>query len=48
MTRRDFYRYGSIVLGGLIKLALAVPAVGFLSRPCGRRPEQAGKIRSRR
>ena len=29
MTRRDFHRYGSIVLGGLIKLAIAVPAVGI-------------------
>jgi Rieske Fe-S protein len=33
MTRRDFYRYGSIVLGGLIKLVIAVPAVAFLVSP---------------
>ncbi|MGC8639716.1 MAG: ubiquinol-cytochrome c reductase iron-sulfur subunit [Isosphaeraceae bacterium] len=33
MTRRDFHRYGTIVLGGMVKLALAVPAVAFLASP---------------
>src|SRR4051794_25111540 len=33
MTRRDFFRHGSFLLGGLIKLAIAVPAVAFLVSP---------------
>ena len=37
MTRRDFHRHGSIVLGGLIKLAVAVPAVAFLVSPLRRK-----------
>ena len=37
MTRRDFHRYGTIVLGGLVKLAIAVPAVAFLVSPLRRR-----------
>jgi len=41
MTRRDFHRYGSLVLGGLIKLAIAVPAVGFLVSPLCKKPGQA-------
>jgi menaquinol-cytochrome c reductase iron-sulfur subunit len=43
MTRRDLYRYGSVVLGGLIKLAIAVPAVGFLVSPLRKKPGQAGE-----
>ncbi len=41
MTRRDFYRYGSIALGGMIKLAIAVPAVAFLISPLRKRGEAA-------
>jgi menaquinol-cytochrome c reductase iron-sulfur subunit len=37
MTRRDLYRYGSIALGGLVKLAVAVPAVAFLVSPLRKR-----------
>ncbi|QEH33618.1 Arsenite oxidase subunit AioB precursor [Aquisphaera giovannonii] len=33
MTRRDLYRLGSRVLGGAIKLAVAVPALAFLVSP---------------
>ena len=42
MTRRDAYRYASLALGGLIKLALAVPAVAFLGSPLRKRAEGAG------
>ncbi len=42
MTRRDFYRYGSIVLGGLIKLVVVVPAIAFLVSPLRRRSSAAG------
>jgi menaquinol-cytochrome c reductase iron-sulfur subunit len=37
MTRRDFHRFGSLVLGGLIKLAVAVPAVAFILSPFRKR-----------
>ena len=37
MTRRDFDRLGSLALGGLIKLAVAVPAVAFLLSPLRKR-----------
>ena len=37
MTRRDFHRIGTIVLGGLVKLAIAVPAIAFLVSPLRRR-----------
>ena len=43
MTRRDFYRYGSIVLGGLIKLVIAVPAVAFLLSPLRKKGQEAGE-----
>jgi Rieske Fe-S protein len=39
MTRRDFHRLGSLALGGLVKLAVAVPAVAFLLSPLRRRGE---------
>ncbi len=42
MTRRDVYRLGSIVLGSLIKLVIAVPAVAFLVSPL-RRKKEAGE-----
>ena len=43
MTRRDFHRYGSIVLGGLVKLALAVPAVAFLVSPLRKKNAATGE-----
>jgi menaquinol-cytochrome c reductase iron-sulfur subunit len=43
MTRRDFYRYGSIVLDGLIKLVIAVPAVAFLVSPLREKRQDAGE-----
>ena len=43
MTRRDFYRRGSILLGGLIKLVIAVPAVAFLVSPLRRKSSAAGE-----
>ncbi len=33
MNRRDFHRLGTWALGGLVKLAVAVPAVAFLLNP---------------
>ena len=42
MTRRDFHRLGSIVLTGLIKLVIAVPAVAFLVSPLRRKRAEAG------
>ena len=45
MTRRDFHRYGSIVLGGLVKLAVAVPAVAFLASPL-RKKSQRGRAKT--
>ena len=47
MTRRDFYRYGSIVLGSLIKLVIAVPAVALLASPLRRKGQETGKEISR-
>jgi Rieske Fe-S protein len=43
MTRRDLYRHGSMVLGGLVKLAVAVPAVAFLISPLRRRGPGGGE-----
>src|SRR3954452_12290629 len=43
MNRRDFHRYGSIVLGGLIKLSIAVPAVGFLISPLRKKAGGGGE-----
>jgi Rieske Fe-S protein len=40
-SRRDFYRYGSYLLGGLITLGLAVPGVGYVLDPL-RRKARAG------
>jgi len=33
MNRRDFHRLGTWFLGGLVKLAVAVPAAAFLLTP---------------
>jgi menaquinol-cytochrome c reductase iron-sulfur subunit len=40
--RRDFYRYGTHVLGGLMGLVLAVPAVAYLLDPLRRKSQAAG------
>jgi len=37
MTRREFYRSGSIVLVALVKLFIAVPAIAFLISPLRRK-----------
>jgi Rieske Fe-S protein len=37
MNRRDFHRYGSLFLGGLVKLVIAVPSVAFLASPLRRK-----------
>lgn len=42
MTRRDFQRYGTMVLGGLVKLALGVPAIAFLASPLRKRRAASG------
>jgi Rieske Fe-S protein len=41
MNRRDFYRFGTIALGNLVGLALAVPGVAYLLDPL-RRGSKAG------
>jgi Rieske Fe-S protein len=43
MTRRDFHLYSSYILGGLVKLALAVPAVAFLVSPLRRKSGAGGE-----
>jgi Rieske Fe-S protein len=43
MTRRDFHRYGTIVLGGLIKLVIAVPTVAFLASPLRKKNQASGE-----
>jgi menaquinol-cytochrome c reductase iron-sulfur subunit len=42
MNRRDFYRYGTIALGNLVALALAVPGVAYLLDPLRRASRQGG------
>ena len=46
MNRRDFYRYGTIVLGNLVALVLAVPGVAYLLDPL-RHKQRGGRISSR-
>lgn len=36
-TRRDFYRYGTLALGGLMTLGLAVPGLAYILDPLGKR-----------
>ena len=36
-SRREFYRFGSLFLGGLLSLGLAVPGVGYLLDPLRRK-----------
>ncbi|MFO0950377.1 MAG: Rieske 2Fe-2S domain-containing protein [Isosphaeraceae bacterium] len=40
MNRRDFHRFGTIVLGNAIALALAVPGVAYLLDPLRRKSKQ--------
>jgi Rieske Fe-S protein len=40
-NRRDFYRAGSLVLGGLIGLVLGIPGVAYLLDPLSRRKTNA-------
>src|SRR5262249_38166883 len=40
MNRRDLYRYGTIALGNLVALTLAVPGVAYLLDPLRRRTRQ--------
>jgi quinol---cytochrome c reductase iron-sulfur subunit, bacillus type len=42
MTRRDFYRFGTIALSNLVGLALAVPGVAFLLDPLRHKSRQGG------
>ena len=42
MNRRDFYRYGTVALGNLAALALAVPGVAYLLDPVRKRSKQGG------
>jgi menaquinol-cytochrome c reductase iron-sulfur subunit len=42
MNRRDFYRYGTIVVGNLVALSLAVPGVAYVLDPILRRKSQEG------
>jgi menaquinol-cytochrome c reductase iron-sulfur subunit len=44
MNRRDFHRYGTIVLGNLVALTLAVPGVAYLVDPL-RRKRKEGEYR---
>jgi menaquinol-cytochrome c reductase iron-sulfur subunit len=44
MTRRDFYRAATIVLGNAVALVLAVPAVAYLLDPL-RRGSKASRLR---
>ncbi len=45
MIRRDFYRLGTMLLGGLMTAALAVPGVAYLLDPLGKRREAARMFR---
>jgi menaquinol-cytochrome c reductase iron-sulfur subunit len=37
LSRRDFYRYGSFVLGGTLSLGLAIPGMAYLLDPLRRK-----------
>ena len=43
MTRRDFYRFGTIVLGNAVALALAVPGVAYVLDPI-RKASKKGEL----
>ena len=40
-TRRDLYRYGSVVLGGALAVGLAIPGVAYVLDPLRRRGESS-------
>ena len=42
MTRRDFYRFATIILNGLMGLVLAVPAIAYLMTPFRRKGRELG------
>jgi Rieske Fe-S protein len=42
MNRRDFYRVGTIALGNLVALAIAIPGVAYLLDPLRRKSKQGG------
>jgi nitrite reductase/ring-hydroxylating ferredoxin subunit len=42
-TRRDFYRFGSVVLSGLITLGLALPGVAYVLDPLRRKSRDGAK-----
>lgn len=44
-TRRDLYRFGTIALGGLLTLALAVPGVAYVLDPLMRKRSAAKVFR---
>lgn len=37
MIRRDFYRYGTMILGGVITAVLAIPGVAYVLDPLGKK-----------
>ena len=40
MNRRDFYRFGTVALGNLVALTLAIPGVAYLIDPLKRKSRQ--------
>ncbi len=42
MNRRDFYRFGTIAVGGLVSLALAVPGVAYVLDPLFKKKGREG------
>jgi len=46
MNRRDFYRYGTVVLGNLVALGLAVPGVAYVLDPLLKKKEEEGDYQS--
>jgi len=42
MNRRDFYRYGTIVVGNLVGLSLAIPGIAYVLDPLLKRKVQGG------
>lgn len=39
LTRRDLYRYGSVLLGGAMSLGLAIPGIAYVLDPLRRKGE---------
>jgi menaquinol-cytochrome c reductase iron-sulfur subunit len=42
MTRRDFYRFATFILNGLMGLALALPAMAYLLTPLRKKGREGG------